>query len=801
MKNNLIKIFLNFLATCILFTSFVFSQEITFEAKNVENIDDNFIKASDDIVISDNLGVLIYGENLLINRKKKIYDITDNVIYVDKNNLFEIKSNKIQFNQLENKITTFGDTVIYYDKKYQLKGKDIIFNRNKEEIFSSKESELTDNLKNYIKINGFNISLKDNLLIADKAKLIDPESNIYELEKIYYDFEKQNILGKDIVVNNDNKLSKKNYLPRVKGKSYIYKDGSSTLKKIVATTCKKKEGCPPWSIKAEEINHNKKNKTINYKNATLRLYDFPVLYFPKFFHPDPTVDRQSGFLTPTISSQNLSSYLTTPYFFAISDHADFTFSPRFYDNKKNLYQGEYRHVTKNSNSIIDASIKNDGVLANKSGSSETHFFLESTSNSNFDLFDISKFNIQLQSVSNNNYLKKYNLKSPIIDSDNALHSYLNFEGYTNDMEFNISSEIYENLNKEINSDKYEIISPNFSLSKNLQTKLDGSLSMTSIGYNKLFETNIHEKALINNLNYKSLDSISNLGLINNYEIFVKNFNANSKNSKTFKNKTEHNLQGLIQFNSKLPMKKEGENYFSTLTPILSAKFNPYPNKDLRENSRIIDYSNIFSLDRLSANETVEGGESITIGNEYKIFNNNNSNDEVFGLSLATSFRRDENEDLPSNSYLGQTTSNIVGQMNLKTNEFIEFGYDFASDNNLGQMNYHKIDTTFKINNFITSFKFIEENHAIGNESFVSNETSYSFNANNNIKFETRKNKKTNLTEYYNLLYQYKIDCLVAGIEYNKKYYSEGGLKPEESVFFSITLMPFDTKTNLPGIGK
>ena len=47
-----------------------------------------------------------------------------------------------------------------------------------------------------------------------------------------------------------------------------------------------------------KILHDKKKKKIKYDNATLRIYDYPIVYFPKFFHPDPTVNRQSGFLTP-----------------------------------------------------------------------------------------------------------------------------------------------------------------------------------------------------------------------------------------------------------------------------------------------------------------------------------------------------------------------------------------------------------------------------------------------------------------------------------------------------------------------
>ena len=42
---------------------------------------------------------------------------------------------------------------------------------------------------------------------------------------------------------------------------------------------------------------------------------------------------------------------------------------------------------------------------------------------------------------------------------------------------------------------------------------------------------------------------------------------------------------------------------------------------------------------------------------------------------------------------------------------------------------------------------------------------------------------------------------MAGIEYKKNYYNSGGLRPDESIFFSITFMPFENKVNLPGLEK
>ena len=52
-----------------------------------------------------------------------------------------------------------------------------------------------------------------------------------------------------------------------------------------------------------------------------------------------------------------------------------------------------------------------------------------------------------------------------------------------------------------------------------------------------------------------------------------------------------------------------------------------------------------------------------------------------------------------------------------------------------------------------------------------------------IREETRK---IDLTEYYNLIYEYKNDCLIAGIKYNKTYYEDRDLKPSR---FTITLSP------------
>ena len=61
-------------------------------------------------------------------------------------------------------------------------------------------------------------------------------------------------------------------------------------------------------------------------------------------------------------------------------------------------------------------------------------------------------------------------------------------------------------------------------------------------------------------------------------------------------------------------------------------------------------------------------------------------------------------------------------------------------------------------------KFIEENGEIGNSNIIENTALFNFNNSNSLSFKTR-NRKIKFTEYYDLVYEYKNDCLTAGIKF------------------------------------
>ena len=98
----------------------------------------------------------------------------------------------------------------------------------------------------------------------------------------------------------------------------------------------------------------------------------------------------------------------------------------------------------------------------------------------------------------------------------------------------------------------------------------------------------------------------------------------------------------------------------------------------------------------------------------------------------------------------------------------------------------------RFGDFETTLNFIEENGEMGDSSIMENSFVYAIDESNSVKFNTRRNRKLNLTEFYDLVYEYNNDCLVAGIKYKKTYYEDRDLKPSEDLLFTITLFPLTT---------
>ena len=75
-------------------------------------------------------------------------------------------------------------------------------------------------------------------------------------------------------------------------------------------------------------------------------------------------------------------------------------------------------------------------------------------------------------------------------------------------------------------------------------------------------------------------------------------------------------------------------------------------------------------------------------------------------------RAEENPDLPQNSTIGEKTSDIVGNAKYIPNKYFNIDYNFSLDSSLDTSNYDSIKANLSLNNFVTTFEFLQEQNII-----------------------------------------------------------------------------------------
>ena len=799
MRNKIIIFFL-------LFYNFLIYQaysndQISFDVSEIEILDGgNKIIGKNRGTISIDDGIIIEADNFEFDKIKNILKAQGNIKIQDQINNYNFSAQNILYVKDKERIEIKGKSEALIDSNYKFKTENVLILREDQVISSDLGATIFDNInQTRYEIGKFSYSLQEKVLKGEKifinTNYNQPFSDKYFFKSAVFNLKNQNYIAQDINIDFKKDIfGNKNNDPRFKGLSSSSTNGITTINKGVFTSCKKNDKCPPWSIQADKITYDKNKRQINYNNALVKIYDIPVLYFPKFFHPGPTVKRQSGFLVPYINNSNiLGSSIQIPYFFILSDNKDLTFKPTLFDKNIFMFQNEYRQQNKNSFFISDFNIV-DGYKSKKSNKKNTltHLFSQYELNLDFENFIESSLNISFQKVNNDTYLKIFDTN--IVNTDLKPD---NYDTLTSDIDFNLENEnfifnagftAYENLSKQ-NSDRYQYVLPYYSFSKRFFDNSNfASFNLFSQGDNILKDTNSLRSRMINNLNIQSYDYFSKSGIKNNFNYFLKNTISAGKNNIEYDSSPHVKLMNIFELISSFPLINKSEYHVDYLSPKVSLRINPSDMKSYNNENRLINNDNLFNIDRLGLIDTLESGQNITIGLDYKKEKINDIN-RYFELKLGKVLRAKSNDSIPSNSTLNKKNSNYFGKITNNLNENIDLSYEFSINHDLDKVEYNSIGTTIGKNNFVTTFNYIEENGQIGSSNILENITTFNLNEQNFFSFRTRENREIDLTEYYDLIYEYRNDCLVAGVKYNKTYYQDRDLEPTEDFMLSIKLIP------------
>ena len=741
--------------------------------------------------LAENLN--IQSSSIAIDKKTKITIFKNQVSAKDKKNN-QLLTEFAEYDKNLQLLKTVGKTTVLTSGGFVIEGEDILFDNNENYIKSDKPATILDLEKNEIYLDGFQYSTSDGFFkSAGKIEIIDSKNNKYNFSQIYIDEKKKEIVGTDskAFLNEESFKINKNNKPRVFSNTVNIYEQKTKFTKSIFTLCdyRKNDKCPPWSLQAKEMLHDKKKKTIYYDNAVIKVYDFPILFLPKLSHPDPTVDRRSGFLIPSFSdSKNLGAGFDIPYFWALDKDKDFTLRNKLFASENPLFLGEYRQAFKKSNLILDFGYTEGykKTTAVKKSGNKSHFFSKFTKNFKGKNNSNNSIKLTVQNVSNDKYLKLYKIKSELIEyeKDTLENSFIfNREDKNSFLGFEASA--YETL-KDGYNDKYEYILPDITYDKNLfASNKYGNLDLTSNLNVHNYDTNKFTKFLVNDLDWKFRTNNFASGIRGNLLGSFKNVNYETKNTSEYKDDPEYELFGALGYLSQIDLFKKNNNDKYLLTPKILLRYAPGNMRKSNDSIRLDD-KNIFSLDRLNSYNNFESGLSTTIGFDYEFKNIT----KQFNFSLGQVISEKENKDMPSSSSLDEKLSDLVGSTKFKINNNFNINYNFALDQNYKDLNYNEAGFDVDLNPIKFDIDYLQEKKHIGNKEYFKTNMKYTKGDNGIFAFEMKRNIITNSSEYYNLSYEYLNDCLRAGLVYRREFYNDSELESENSLMFKITLTPF-----------
>jgi LPS-assembly protein len=155
---------------------------------------------------------------------------------------------------------------------------------------------------------------------------------------------------------------------RGKGNYTVLQNGVYTA----CQPCKDDPKKPPlWQVQAARIIHDEGEKMLYFEDARVEFFGVPLAYVPFMSAPDPTVKRKSGFLFPTLSESSQFGYAIEPkYFWALAPNYDLTLGTMLTTKQGPLLEGEWRHrLLDGSYSIRAAGIfqADPGYFASRDG--------------------------------------------------------------------------------------------------------------------------------------------------------------------------------------------------------------------------------------------------------------------------------------------------------------------------------------------------------------------------------------------------------------------------------------------------
>lgn len=432
--------------------------------------------------------------------------------------------------------------------------------------------------------------------------------------------------------------------------------------------CKKNPAAPPvWQLKTSRTIFDETEETFFHEDARLEILGMPVLYLPFLSHPGPEVKKRSGFLTPNIkSSTDMGGDFSMPYFFNLAPNYDLTVTPRVTEKAGNLLGLNFRQLLENGQYSITAN----GVwLTEKENLDNDASFRGSLfMDGEFDLQDKWKLSFKAEEVTDETFLRRYEISSKNYLESNIALSKLDDRNF-----INLRAVRYNTTLAAIDEDNLPLLAPHLSTEhykEDIFWQGDGRLTTDFMILRREEGTSvmrgIAEAGWHKKMTTESGQIISLFSALRG-DVYKPDEVVNLTDGSFYDSDIRGQVTGHIGAMWQMPFVNYRQTSSHIIEPTVQVILAPNTSIDPRipnEDSQSVEFdsTNLFSPTRFSGYDRFESGSRLDAGFRYIYENDNGREASIF---VGKSERSRDNEFFAPGSGLESRQSDYILDLDIK----------------------------------------------------------------------------------------------------------------------------------------
>lgn len=598
--------------------------------------------------------------------------------------------------------------------------------------------------------------------------------------------------------------------------------GISVFNKAVYSACEpcKKDPtrAPLWQVKAVRVVYDAEAHRLTYKDTWLEFFGVPILYLPYFSHPDATVNKATGLLSPSIGHNGtLGGYVEIPVFINLAPWSDLTLTPIVTQKQRVALAGEFRHhftsgimKVEASATVADREDVENGNTITKDDVFRGHIDAEGL----FEINNHWRWGFDLERATDKTYLRAYDFSNK-----RTLTSQIFAERFAGRSYFRADAAAYQGLRNIDENEEMPIIMPELRYSWLAEPDNYGGYLSLDADMLVLSRLEGHDTRRFSLEGGYTLPYISRGGSVWELNLdlrgdlyWVNDFDPDN-NIVNSSSQTLDGVEGRIFPQASLAWRyplvsHHGGGYQQILEPIASLVVAPdagnpdrIPNEDSQD--ILLDETNFLSSDRLPGFDRVDGGQRINYGLRWALLDNEGR--EISAL-IGQSYQFSRNN-FPDNSGFEHDLTDIVGRVQISPHRYFDLMYRFQLDDQGLDPVRHELSLkagppALRLNLGYHLFEDVDGTlEQFSDREQIRGELTSQLTQNWRISAFGGRDLALDYTQYYGGSFRYEDECFVFGIRLSREFFEDEETDPDTNVKLTLSLRNLGDFANSIGLAN